>query len=185
MLMMRPYFFCCISGTTALHHKNGPTRLMASTVSMSDLASSQMRAVFPTMPALLTRRSTEPAQFVTLSRARLMSASEVTSPRRPMPPNSLATRSALSASRSKMATRAPARAKRVLMASPIPWAPPVTSATLPASAKKFLSDDLLMVFPLVQITRKINETPVTKRHILHVPIVIATRHGEAYDGAIG
>src|SRR6516164_1917840 len=70
MLMIRPYFFCCMPGTTALHHKNGPTRLMASTVSMSDLASSQMQAVLPTMPALLTRMSTAPAQFLSLSRAR-------------------------------------------------------------------------------------------------------------------
>src|SRR5262249_4721757 len=63
--------------------------------------------------------------------------SEITLPGNATPPISLASDSALSRSRSKTPTRAPAWASRRLMAAPIPWAAPVTSATLLSRRKKF------------------------------------------------
>src|SRR5262245_40487945 len=96
-------------------------------------------------PALFTRMSTGPA-FAMMSRnTRSRSFSFVKSPRSATPPISDATRSAFSAFMSKTPTFAPAEASRRQTAAPIPCPPPVTTATLPSSRKKFVDTRALVV----------------------------------------
>src|SRR5436853_516724 len=91
------------------------------------------------MPALLTSTSMRPRSARTRSTMRVRSACFVTSVGSasalpPTPRTSLAVRSPPSAFSSATTTSAPSRASSSAVARPMPWPPPVTMATLPASS---------------------------------------------------
>src|ERR1700722_7988840 len=85
-------------------------------------------------PAFRWARSMPPKREVTASTMPGHTSGRPTSAWSPRPPSSPATFSAEPPSRSTTATETPAPARRVALASPIPDPPPVTMATLPASA---------------------------------------------------
>ena len=90
------------------------------------------------VPALFTRMSILPSSFFTVSKSASNSACLVTSVLttmafRPRALTSSATLAASSTFRSAMATSAPSLAMHSTMPRPMPWAPPVTMATFPAS----------------------------------------------------
>ena len=138
MFTIRPYFFSIIPGSTALQHSTSPVTLMPKTNSQSSRTLSQMDTSRPlrlATPALFTSTSTGPAFATTSPNTRSRSASFVRSPTIGTPPISFATRLALSAFMSNTPTFAPAPASRRQIASPMPWPPPVTTATLPLMPK--------------------------------------------------
>ncbi|CAA9372678.1 MAG: hypothetical protein AVDCRST_MAG93-8542 [uncultured Chloroflexia bacterium] len=93
------------------------------------------------MPALFTSTSTGPSSRVTVSSIRSDCAGSVTSSSTAMarPPLSLmlaATCSERSRLRAAIAISAPTSASAWTKASPSPWFPPVTTATLPSRRKE-------------------------------------------------
>src|SRR5260221_2375176 len=125
-----------MAGTIARQHKNGPVRLTSSTWRQSAGARSQLLALPPVMPALLTRMSILPKRARVADTAASMLPSSVTST--PVPftvstaPTSAIVITKAAASRSHSATFAPEARRRSAIARPMPRAAPVTTATRPA-----------------------------------------------------
>ena len=125
--MMCPDPRAIMDGSTARLHRNGPRTLTAWTRSHSATGVSWQRAAAwePVMPALLTSTSMGPSRAATSAMARSTSSSPVTSQRSVM----AAASAAPSGFMSSAATANPSSRSRPQVASPIPDAPPVTTAT--------------------------------------------------------
>src|SRR5262245_4673960 len=112
----------------------GPSRLMRMTLRHSSTSVSQVLALAPAMPALLTRMSMRPSALTVASQASATLAGSATS--QPMAttaaPSARAVSRARGTSRSQIATRAPDATNRSVIALPKPWAPPVTTAERPS-----------------------------------------------------
>src|SRR5437667_2991247 len=135
MLTMRPGRFCStIHRLAARVRRNVPRRFTARTRSHTRGSGSPPRPLAP-VPAELRRMSRRPRRASVSATARSQSSGSLTSPAtvasapRPSAPPVSSSRSALW---SKTATRAPAAIQPAAAARPIPDAPPLTSATLPA-----------------------------------------------------
>src|SRR5439155_1332899 len=135
MLMMRPGRFCStIHRLAARVRRKVPRRLTATTRSHTRGSRAHTRPIAPA-PAELRRMSSRPNRASVSATARSQSPSSLTSPAtvasasRPSAPAVSSSRSALW---SKRPTRAPAAIQAAAAARPIPDAPPLTSATLPA-----------------------------------------------------
>ena len=120
-------------GTIARHVRNGATRLTSITRRQTSGASSQVGALPPVMPALLTRMSMRPRAAMAASAAAATAVSSVSSTRRvsTRPAVDSASRPARAAARRCPRARrsAPDASMRSAIAWPIPCAPPVTTAT--------------------------------------------------------
>src|SRR5262245_15590009 len=137
MLMMEPPPARRMAGMAARVPRNTPLAFTSITWFHSLTVVSSMRLPPPT-PALLTRMSSLPKRSIVRDTARSQSPSSVTSSRtkRASPPCALisAATACPSASRmSPMTTRAPSRANSRASLAPMPRAPPLMSATFPAS----------------------------------------------------
>src|ERR1700685_3339424 len=125
MLMIRPHPRSFIAGTTARVHRNVVVRLASTTAcqAASDTSSSGRPPWPPPPPAVLTRMSTGPTAVKTSLTAdgSVRSAAVSADPSRAV--GCLSTR----------CTFAPSAARAAAIGARIPWAPPVTTATLPAS----------------------------------------------------
>src|SRR3984957_13310181 len=125
MLTIRPHPRCFIAGTAARVRRNMVVRFASTTsCQASVVTSSSGRPTWPTTPpAVLTRMSTAPtaAKKSSTTNASVRSAAVSADPSRAV--GSLSTR----------CTFAPSAARASAIAAPIPWAAPVTTATLPAS----------------------------------------------------
>src|SRR5437899_1848036 len=135
MLMMRPGRFCStIPRLAARVRRNVPRRFTASTRSHTIGSSSHTRSIAP-VPAELRRMSRRPKRAIVSATARSQSPASLTSPATVATasrPSAAAVSSRRSGLWSKTATRAPAATQAAAAARPIPDAPPLTSATLPA-----------------------------------------------------
>src|ERR1700678_1024814 len=125
VLTIRPQPRSFIAGTTARVHRNMVVRFASTTLRQASTGtSSSGRPTCPTTPpAVLTRMSTGPTAVKTSLTAdgSVRSAAVSADPSRAV--GCLSTR----------CTLAPSAARASAIAAPIPWAPPVTTATLPAS----------------------------------------------------
>lgn len=97
------------------------------------------------MPALLTQMSSRPVDDTARSASAEIEAWSLTSRLAPrcLPPkdaNSAAVSFALASSRSPITSVAPASARRLLIARPMPAAPPVTTAVRPRNEIRLLSE---------------------------------------------
>ena len=137
MLMIDPPPARRMAGMAAFVPRNTPLALMSIVRVQSSTVVSSIRP-HPPMPALLTRTFSAAKRDAARPTAACQSASLVTSSRTKAasPPLALMSASTAwpSATRmSPMTTRAPSRANRRASAAPIPRAPPLISATFPAS----------------------------------------------------
>ena len=142
MLTMRPHGFCSSGGNAARVQWNTPLRFTRSVSfhSSSEIASN---AADVAPPALLTRTSgARPASTRSAKSASTAAASPISqaiaslrsSARRSSAPSSLAR------SRPTSVNAAPIACRRCPIAKPMPLAPPVTSARVPASASPAYED---------------------------------------------
>jgi hypothetical protein len=144
--MIRPPPRSRMGPTTALAARKLPITLTSSTLRQSSASrSSNGPRVRPAkMPALLTRISTPPNECPVALTASASSGSEVTSATTPSasPPSfSTSATVAPGSDRSATTTLAPAAASPTQIARPMPMAPPVTSATEPASSRPLSPGD--------------------------------------------
>ena len=123
-----------IDGCTVFMPRNAPVRLVSITRRHSSIASSAIGSTAST-PALLTSTEIGPNASSAKLTAACHEPSSVTSSaaKRAPSPSSSATAAPSASSTSPTTTRAPSAASARACASPIPRAPPVTSATLPSS----------------------------------------------------
>src|SRR5215510_11621436 len=133
MLTMRPLPCCSMRRTAARETRNTLVRSQAITWFQSSSLSSQVSFEPPVIPALFTTMSRLPQRAWAAPTARSTSSARVTSAtsasaEAPIWP---AAASTADLSRSTSATWAPSAESRRAIASPIPRAPPVTSATRP------------------------------------------------------
>ena len=128
MLMMLPQPFLAISRATAWPTKNEPLRLMRSTASKSASVTSRKSAALK-IPALFTSTSIQPCSAIVWATSASTCAFSPTSQCRYRPFTSAASAAPRTSSISAMTTRAFSPAKRRMQASPMPWAPPVTTHT--------------------------------------------------------
>jgi len=134
MLMMEPPPTVLIIGMACLEPKKAPLTLMSMIrVHSASLVSSTVPRA--DIPALLTRISSLPKRVVTSLAACVQSASLVTSSRtkKHSPPAAVTSAAVLRPSSSRMSpmtSLAPSRAKILVMAAPMPLAPPLIKATL-------------------------------------------------------
>src|SRR5512135_3505862 len=112
MLTMRPYFLRAMCGAIARQVRNWLVRLTAITLCHSSTGYSTVGAFNPAMPALLTSTS--------------------------ILPNAASAEASSLSSRSQMRSFAPEASRRRAMASPMPCAPPVTTAVRPAKSSWFM-----------------------------------------------
>src|SRR6185312_7412590 len=135
----------CASGRSLRCGRNSivpcttPQKLMPISHSMSS-SESCATAPMSATPALLMTRSTRPCAARTASRNAVIASREETSTRcvetrRPAAPASIATAASASTLISASASSQPSRARRSASARPMPLAAPVTTATVPASAR--------------------------------------------------
>ena len=129
-----------IEAATARIPRNTPVRLTLITRFHSARAVAAT-GVKPTTPALLIKMSTGPSSFTTSATTAAQLSSSATSKWRYSPPTCLATTAPCSSSTSHTTTLAPSAAKIAQSAAPIPWAPPVTIATLPSNLPMISSLD--------------------------------------------
>src|SRR5437867_1871016 len=135
MLMMRPGRCCStIHRLAARVRRNVPRRFTASTRSHTIGSRFHTRPIAP-VPAELRRMSRRPKRATVSATARSQSPASLTSPAMVASasrPSAAAVSSRRSGLWSKTATRAPAATHAAAAARPIPDAPPLTSAALPA-----------------------------------------------------
>uniref|UniRef100_J3LU13 Uncharacterized protein n=1 Tax=Oryza brachyantha TaxID=4533 RepID=J3LU13_ORYBR len=136
--MMEPLLFGIMTRAACFIPWNTPTRLMSITFLNSAKSTFRISVILlPVMPALLTMISRVPNFSAVASTARLTSSSTVTSQWRNKacwsPPRESQSFWPASSLMSAIQTFAPCSLKRRTIASPIPEAPPVTSATLPSN----------------------------------------------------
>src|SRR6059036_264701 len=133
--MMRPGRFCStIHRLAARVRRNVPRRFTASTRSHTIGSRSHTRPIAP-VPAELRRMSSRPKRATVSATARSQSPASLTSPAMVASasrPSAAAVSSRRSGLWPKTATRAPAATQAAAAARPIPDAPPLSSATLPA-----------------------------------------------------
>src|SRR6266545_1686349 len=131
-----------MSGTTYRQHRNTPFRFTSITCRQASGGYSQSVWFGPVMPAFATRMSMAPsASAVAATAASTLAALETSTAlvwTVPCPDSSAAVDSTRFASRSQRETAAPDARKRSAMARPIPCAPPVTTARLPARSIWFM-----------------------------------------------
>src|SRR5262245_18673274 len=135
IVTIRPHRAASMSGTTAWRQWNVPVRLTARTRPQRSGVMSRKDSNAST-PALVTMISTRPSSARTFSSAPSTASRSVTSTcapivRAPVSRRLSAARSTASPWRSRRATRSPRAAKCRPIASPMPDAAPVTTATLP------------------------------------------------------
>src|SRR5262245_34512390 len=135
MVTIRPQRAAIMSGTAACTQWKVPVRFTERTRSQLSCVMSAKDSN-ASSPALVTRISTGPSSARTLARASSTAARSATSTsaaitRAPVSSRLSAARRAASPRRSSSATRSPRAARCRAMASPIPEAAPVTTATLP------------------------------------------------------
>jgi hypothetical protein len=120
-------------GMPILQHRNTDLRLTSWTRchASSDVSRTEASS-FGEIPALLKRMSMPPNRATVSSYMRVTSASLVTSAWTYMPPISPVVCSPASSARSTTHTSAPSSANRTAVSRPMPLAPPVMTATLPA-----------------------------------------------------
>jgi len=131
----RPAFACAtICRAAACATRNAPFRLTRSTASKSASEMSRKSAALMTA-ALFTSTSRAPNAATVAATMASTSAFDPTSQatNRALAPNSLAAASPASRATSAITTCAPSATKRPAHALPMPFAPPVISATLPSS----------------------------------------------------
>src|SRR5262245_27745005 len=133
MLTMRPLPCASMRRMAARETRKTLVRSQAITWLQSSSLSSHVSFEPPVIPALLTTMSSRLQRACAVATARSTSAVRVTSATRAIAdaPISPAAASTADLSRSTSATRAPSATSRLAMASPIPRAPPVTSAIRP------------------------------------------------------
>src|SRR5262245_46232761 len=136
MFTIRPQRASTMSGRKARVQRKVPRRFTASIRSHTSSLIWRRGTKFA-MPASLTRMCTRPSSVCTRPAAAWTLGALATSvataiARRPSLRTSSATATAPGSSRSRIATSAPSRARRRQMLRPIPDAPPVTTAFLPA-----------------------------------------------------
>ena len=122
---------CCIRRAPSRQHRKVPVRLTPITRAQASSGVSTKASIEP-MPALLITTSRRPKRASTAWKAATTDALSATlqPTARPRSPSSATARAAASALMSAATTRAPSAAKRCTMASPMPWAAPVTNTTL-------------------------------------------------------
>src|SRR5438093_844638 len=137
MLTIDPRPARFIARKACFAHSQAPFRSTANTRSHSASVIS-VASKYALTPALFTSTSIAPRAPATASIARRTSPSAVTSARRNSttpPPRACTTSRAAASSRSTNVTSAPSSANFSTIARPMPRAPPVTNATLPASRR--------------------------------------------------
>src|ERR1700737_1727690 len=153
MLTIAPPPCSRIRGAAALEHRNGPVRFTAMIRLQSASLVSSTGANTAT-PALLTRASSRPNRSITAAiAAATAAASETSQVIASVLFGSFSAATALacsSPSMSSSATRHPSARKRLAVASPIPRAAPVTSATL--AAEEVMTRSIALV--VRQVPRK-------------------------------
>ncbi len=131
-----------MAGITAEQVRNGPTRFTSTTRRHWPAGSSQVGALPPVMPALLTRTSIVPCRASVAWVAARTAASSVSSTRWVLTRSPMAPAAAAIAawSMSQIATAAPEASMRSAIARPMPRAPPVTTAVRPCMSSWFIAD---------------------------------------------
>src|SRR5215468_9597344 len=135
MLTMRPQPRLTMPSTTARLLRKTPVRLMSITCFQASTGYCATVVLGPVMPALATRMSGAASSFSVVVSAALIDFSSVTSTGTAMAsPSDAADCLARSMSRSHRATRPPPAAILAAQASPMPRAPPVTTAVRPLNS---------------------------------------------------
>lgn len=139
MIEPRPCLRICFNA--ACEHRYTEVRLISCTFRQTSIPVSVMEASsVGDTPALLKAASTLPKVAAAVSKRFSTAAGSVTSVATNSPPTASAAAAPASAFVSAMTTWAPSEASRLAVASPIPLAPPVTTAVRPGSRRQMIAE---------------------------------------------